>query len=350
MTQTSQPPETKTGEPAPATEAPAGSGSGESELVAAARAAGGDSSTHFLFEHKVFSVSGAYFASAATDKSLVVFNVPLGSTFGAVPLNTLRGTFQIAADSNDDRLLKVVESSLRYVKVIRPGESIPRELLDGSASWSVSEENRIRARNRVRIQLASWVSGHEIVISDPSQIEQIVEDPKTQEKVEQAYVSLTERLGLPPDKRGEVEEKLNGFAHELSYIEGLRDRYGAVRMILEKLDRLRTIYRLDRTFADEMMQMLKLFRTPILEFQSIFDQVDAQSGEILSLMKTLDSQVAFTRRMRDDLHSRFMDWDDMIAKWEQATVERSTANEALVKSTYRFLAQRYLKTNVWKRE
>jgi hypothetical protein len=45
-----------------------------------------------------------------------------------------------------------------------------------------------------------------------------------------------------------------------------------------------------------------------------------------------------------------MDWEELLEKWKDVPVERSTANENLVKLTYRFLAQRYLKTNVWKRE
>ena len=97
-------------------------------------------------------------------------------------------------------------------------------------------------------------------------------------------------------------------------------------------------------------QMQKLFRTPMTEYQTIFDQVDAQSGEILSLMRNLDSQIAFTRKQRDELHTRFMDWEELLVKWVDVTIERSNANEQLIKTTYRFLAQRYLKTNVWKRE
>ncbi|MEI6558996.1 MAG: hypothetical protein WCO00_11365 [Rhodospirillaceae bacterium] len=303
----------------------------------------------FDFEHKVFSIEGGYFA-LSSDKTHSVFYVPLGSTFGAVPLPTLRSTFEIAADSHDDHLLDTVDASLRFVKIIRPGESIPPELLDGSASWQVSDEHRALARNRVLIQLSSWVSGNEIVVSDASQIEQILEDPGTKQRVADAYIQLTEKLGLPPERRGEVETRLGSFSHELAYIEALRERFGAVRAISDRTERLRNAYRLDRTFSAEILQMQKLFRTPMSEFQTIFDQVDAQSGEVLSLMRNLDSQIAFTRRMRDELHCRFMDWDELLEKWKSVTIERSNANEGMIKSTYRFLAQRYLKSNVWKRD
>ena len=306
-------------------------------------------STNFDFEHKVFAIEGGYF-SLSNDKTQPVYHVPLGATFGSVPLNTLRSTFEIAENSHDDTLLGIVEASLRFVKIIRPGEAIPPELLDGSASWQVSDEHRQLARNRLLIQLASWVSGNEIVVSDAGQIEQILEDPGTKQRIAEAYNQLTQRLGLPPERKSEVETRINTFAHELAYIEALRDRYGAVRAILEKIERLRNAYRLDRTFAAEIVQMLKLFRTPVVEFQTIFDQVDAQSGEVLALMKNLESQISFTRRMRDELHSRVMDWDELIEKWADVSIERSTTNEGLVRLTYRFLAQRYLKANVWRRE
>lgn len=309
----------------------------------------GQPSTHFNFKHKVFSVEGGYFSRTA-DKSASVYNVPLGDTFGSVPLQTLRGSFEIREGSRDDRLLKIVESGLRFCKVIRPGESIPRELLDGSASWSVSDEHRALAKNRMRIQLASWVSGNEVVVNDPSQIEQISEDPTTQMRVEQAYLALTEKLGLTPERRKEVEDKVASFAHELAYIEALREQFGKVRRINDNLEKMRQVYRMDRSFVNEVIQVQRLFRRPLTEFQGIFDQVDAQSGEVLALLKGLPAQIKFTRKMRDELHCRFMDWEELLVKWNEMVPERCTANENLVRGAYRFLAQRYLQTTVWKRD
>lgn len=309
----------------------------------------GQPSTHFNFRHKVFAVESSYFSLSA-DKKVAVLNIPLGTAFGSVPVPTLRATFGIKDGSRDDKLLKIVESGLRFCKEIRPGESIPRELLDGSASWSVSDEHRTLAKNRMSIQLASWVSGNEVVISDPGQIEQIFGDPTTQHKLNQAYDSLTEKLGLTPDKRSLVEERVASFAHELAYIEALRDQFGKVRLIGENLEKLRVVYRADRTFVNDVLQVQRLFRRPLTEFQTIFDQVDAQTGEVLALLKGLKARIDFTRKMRDELHCRFLDWEDILKPWLDMIPERSTYNENQVKAAYRFLAQRYLQTTVWKRE
>ncbi len=304
--------------------------------------------TTFDFQHKVFTIQGGYF-SFTSDRSEVVYYVPLGTNVAAVPLAALRSTFEIRRGSRDDRLLTTVESSLRFVKIIRPGESIPNELLDGTASWQVSDEHRALARNRVLIQLASWSSGHEIVVSDPTKIEQIAEDPVTKQRVADAYVKLTEALGLSPDRQVEVEARIAAYIHELAYIEALRGRLALIRSIVEKSERMRAAYRLDRTFVTEITQMIRLFKTPLAEFQTIFDQVDGQSGEVLALLKNLESQIEFTRRMRDELHHKLLDWDDLIEQWKRGGGERSATGEGLIKTTYRFLAQRYMSATIWRR-
>lgn len=314
----------------------------------ASPAAAGSSSTHFAFEHKVFAIEGAYFSLTA-DKSQAVYNVPLGGNFGGVGIKALCTTFGIAPDSPDNRLLRIVEDSLKFVREIRPGESIPRELLDGTASWSVEDVHRAAARNRLTLQLVSWFSGNEVVITERQQLQEAVEKPETQARAKEATKHLAERLGLPEGRRDEVVKKIDAFVHELSYLEALRDRFGLVQQILERLTQYRMLYRSDRTLSNELQQVNKLLRIPIGEFVSSFLQIDAQTGEVLSLLRGFDAQVAFMRRMRDDLHWKLMDWDELIKRWEAAPMDRSPASEALLKDTYRFLAQRFLQAHVWKR-
>ena len=45
-----------------------------------------------------------------------------------------------------------------------------------------------------------------------------------------------------------------------------------------------------------------------------------------------------------------MDWDDLIEKWEPIVLDRNPGSEAMLKETYRFLAQRFIHTTVWKRQ
>ena len=76
-----------------------------------------DGSTHFVFEHKVFSAEGCRFeAEAGTPK----FLMPLGEEMAAISLASLRQEFDLGDGSRDAKLLDIVAQSLKYVKQIRP--------------------------------------------------------------------------------------------------------------------------------------------------------------------------------------------------------------------------------------
>src|SRR4051794_319703 len=87
----------------------------------------------FDFEHKVFSLASCVFRKAH-DGSCIVLQCPLGDVVAALPIQTLCATFEIAPGSNDAALLKRVAEALKYVKQVRPGDSVPSEILDGRAS------------------------------------------------------------------------------------------------------------------------------------------------------------------------------------------------------------------------
>src|SRR5688572_29323987 len=80
--------------------------------------------TSFVFEHAVFSVKEAYFSLSATTGE-PVYNVPLGDVRASLPIDTIAGSFGIKAKSADAELLQVVKKSLKFVKEIRPGDSVP---------------------------------------------------------------------------------------------------------------------------------------------------------------------------------------------------------------------------------
>ena len=88
-----------------------------------------DDDTRFVFEHKIFTMSGCHF-SAAGQGGEPRFKFPMGESFAAITMTALRGEFGIADDSTDGQLLRIVEERLKYVKIIWPNDSIPRELLD----------------------------------------------------------------------------------------------------------------------------------------------------------------------------------------------------------------------------
>ncbi|PWC34005.1 hypothetical protein [Azospirillum sp. TSO35-2] len=304
--------------------------------------------THFDFQHKVFSLPGAFFCQEPNSKDAVL-NILLGDLKVALAFPTLMESFQIEEGSHDARLLEIIEQGLAFVKQIRPGEEIPGELLDGRASWSVDDKHRALAKGRLIVQLVSFVGGGEMIVSDADELEQLVEDPQTQGKVKIAFARIAERLKLTTNPEQYLNDRIDDLAQELSYIEALRDRFKHIRKIDSCLGKLATVYRTDRTFCSELNRMQGLIRKPLSEYDLIFDQADAQTGDIVGALRNFHPTVQFIRKIRDDLRAKLLEWEDLLRGWDEVSLERSPKIEQLQKQTYRFLASRYIETTVWKR-
>ncbi|WP_158047364.1 hypothetical protein [Skermanella pratensis] len=300
----------------------------------------------FKFEHKVFSMDGGYFSYVKNTQE-AAFHIPLGDLKGSIAIPVLRSEFDLNPDTKDGKLLGIVEKSLRYVREIRPNDSIPHELLDGTASWTVEEKHRVIARNRLTVQLVSWLSGGETQVVDLTQLEQLSEDPQTKARVQEAFSRAAEKLGIGADRKQEVVDMIDKLARELSYIEALRDRYTRVQYIGAQLALLSKLYKREPGVRNEIFRMQVLIRAPLADFDSMFTQADAQTGEILAVLRNIGAQTKFIREMRDELHHRLMLWDEMINPWAAVTVERSPDIEALLKDTYRFLARNFAISNDW---
>jgi hypothetical protein len=302
-------------------------------------------SQQFRFAHKVFSVAGSYFSLAA-DTGEATFYVPMGDVQGVLTLPQLVSGFNLAGTA-DGKLLDIVKKSLGFVRRIHPGDSIPSELLDGSASWSVEDRHRVIAESRLRVQLGTWMAGKEASARDVTDLLKMANDPEIRDKMQEAITAIAERLGLGRARRAEVLDRVDGLARELSYIEALRDRFAAVKMIVMKLGQLAAMYGPERGFSDEIRRVLVLMRKPVSEFDGIFAQVDGQTSEIVSVLGNFEGQIAFIRETRDSLHGKFMPWDSLIQQWQELPVEIGTQAEALLRATYRFMARHFSQDESW---
>ena len=304
-----------------------------------------DGSTHFVFEHKVFSVEGCLFTAEAGTPN---FLMPLGDEMAAISLASLRREFDLGNESNDAKLLDTVAKSLTYVKQIRPNDSIPQEILDGTASWSVEDRHRAAARHRLMIQMMTWLSGREGQVIGLDQIEQLIEDPKIKQQLQEAFGDIAEKLGLGRERKQEVINKIEQLGRELSYIEGLLERFLTVTDIARKVDRLSKLYGNRHSSFDEFSRVRALLQTARSEFGKLFKAVNAQNCEILTVLQGFDLYLQHIRDTRDDLHRMFMDWDETIERWqaEEATAPSDEAT-LLIKQTYRFLAVRFTQTQKW---
>lgn len=309
--------------------------------------AGGEklsTSTHFAFDHKIFSVKGAHFKLTPDNKEPSLF-VTLGEMTGAIPVRSICAEFGIDKDSSDAELLRTVSGSLKFVREIHPNDSIPTELLDGTASWTIEEKHKNIARGRITMQLVSWLSGSEEIITNSGELEAIASDPGTKEKVQTAFKEIAEKLGITKD---DVVEKVDDVIRELSYIEALRDHYSNIKRIATNIDRLRTVYRRDRGMMEDLSRIHALIDPVVSKFDRTFDEMDAQTCEVLTILKNFEPTIEYIRKVRDDLHQRFMIWDEMIDGWKNLEPEENSEVERQLKKTYRFLAQNFMQGQSWR--
>lgn len=302
-------------------------------------------STHFAFEHKVFSVQNSFFAVDA-NSGKATFYVPLGDINGVLTLPQLINGFSLAGTKDED-LLKFVEQGLQFVKRIHPGDSIPSEILDGSASWSVDDRHRMIAESRLRVLLGTWIAGRETEVRDVSELLKMASDPDIRDKMQEAVTAIAEKLGLGRERRVEVLDRVDKLARELAYIEALRDRFAAVKMIIMKLGQLQALYGPERGFSEEIKRVFVLMRKPVSEFDAMFTEIDGQTSEIVSVLANFEAQVQFIRETRDSLHKRFMPWDELIERWQELPVEMGGNTEGLLRVTYRFMARHFSQDETW---
>jgi len=302
--------------------------------------------THFTFQHKVFSVAGSYFAMA-DDAQAPTFFVPLGDVQGVLSMPQLVSGFDIKPDSSDASLLKVVERGLRFVKRIQPGDSIPSELLDGSASWSVDDKHRMIAESKLKVQLASWLAGKETEVRDLAELLKIANDPVIRDRIQDAAAELAEKIGIGRARKAEVLERIDRLARELSYIEALRDRFASIKMVGMKLVQFGSAYGPERGFAQEIARVIQLMRKPLGEYEALFRGIDAKTSGILNIMRGYDALIPAVRETRDDLHKRFMIWDELVPKWQDQVVELGGNAEALIRATYRLVVRHFPQGTDW---
>jgi uncharacterized coiled-coil DUF342 family protein len=212
----------------------------------------------------------------------------------------------------------------------------------------VEDRHRAAAHNRVKIQLATLMTGKEDQIIDADQMEMLVDDPDTKKRVKQAFGLVAEKLGLPPERKQEVVAMIEQLGHELAFIEGLRERFQAITSIQPKVERLLKKYGNQTGTGEDLDRIRILLGDAVMDIETVFDIVDAQTCEIMTVLKSFEIHLVHIREARDDLHRRFMNWNDVVDPWqEEEGIERSNEIEQVVKKTYQQLAQMFPQTQSW---
>jgi hypothetical protein len=321
----------------------------EAAAPAAADAMPADSderSTTFTFEHKVFDVPGIFFALTQDRKPALHINY--GDLRAQIETKSLRRGFEIDPSSADDTMLRVVERSLRFVREIRPNDSIPREVLDGSASWAADECHRVIAHDRMMLQLAAWATGQRVHVKR-DQISALAKNPAVQEKVKASIDAVAEKLGFEHHEKPMILDRIAAFGRELAYIEAIRERLNQARAIEQKAAKLLAIYKGDRFVGENLMRVSSLLSAPLQGFDIRFSGIDNDTADIIGICQRYDEKVAHLRRTRDDLFELYMMWEPILFGWQNIAIEKCRPTEETIRSTFQFLARHYPQQTAWRR-
>lgn len=297
-------------------------------------------STHFNFLNVVFGAPGARFCLKGPDH-IPVFCVDMGDVEGTLDVKSLQKEFEIEPGSHDDDLVAKAVKGLRYVPDIRPGDEIPSEILDGSASWKIDKKHKLIAVQRLKAQLLSWVSGQEVLITDPDELDNYFGQIENKKKIKEAFSNAAEMLGHDRDDHAVVFDKIDTLSRELCYIEALRDRYKEIPKISERLDGIKSGAGQDKRLIDEVQRINQLLGQGVEEYEKLFEDIDAQTGEIVSAFKAIGRQVDYIRKIRDELHFLVMSWDPIIDKWNETLDDRGRQIQGTMSATYRFLTGKF---------
>ena len=299
------------------------------------------------FDNPFFTaIAESYFCcDDATGEYLL--KMQMDGRYAELPLKGILKELGLKTDSPDFQMLDVVRKALNFVPQIKIGDAVPTELRSGTASWEVSDKHRAIASARLSMQLVSWLAGDEEVVTDGSQLAMIADDPNMKARINDAFGEAAEKLGMRRDQKEDVVDLVNGLAEELAYIEALRDQFNDITIVETRLNDLCQIYQSNRGVMETLTQVMRLAIIPMAQYREKFLEIDAQTGEVIAVLRNIAAQVKFIRECRDFLHQRFWAWRPLVNEWSRCPARRSSECEKMIQETYHFLAQRFLPQNEW---
>ncbi|MDR3438244.1 hypothetical protein [Telmatospirillum sp.] len=296
-------------------------------------------------DHVVFSRFAECLFHLSAPGEEFVLSVNIGGNQVVLPVAGLIKEFAVGPD--DIKMLELVGQAVRFVRGLRIGDALPKEVLTGEASWEVSPKHQMLARQRVLMQLVNWLSGSGTLMTSPEQLMQLANDPATKKKVTEAFAEAADRLGIGRENREQMVPYVAKLSDELAYVEALREVVESVRSMSVKVEGLTKVYQREKGLLQTIDQVRKLMLVAMADFDDRIAELDAQTGEIISVLKNLENQVLFIREKRDELYTRLLAWREFIDEWRRVDVAMSLKMENVIARLYQFLAARYMKTDEW---
>ena len=302
--------------------------------------------TVFDFESKIFKVQGGHFVRSIYDGS-VLFRCDLGDVMAGLEVNSVKREFRIADDSADGQLLTTLPKALEYVPAIYPGDTIPSEILDGTASWKFEKAHFERANARLSMQLAAWVMGKDAPEFDIRQFQKQLEIPAVRYNVQEGLSRAAVELSYGADGKERVVGNIEKLAGELAYIEALQDFYESLFRMQRDLQEIKVLFANDRVIRENHTRVVQLIRGPIQRYQDLFTNCNVQVGEVVQAIKNLPNVIEFVRKTRDQLRRDTLLWGEVFAVWDDVNKDQRAAVSREIAGLYRFLAQHFPLVDVW---
>ena len=304
---------------------------------------------HCRLAHRLFSRFGdPLFRRAETDGTPVMV-VLLGEREAALPLRALQREFEIQDESEDGRMLALIAASLDFVTSLRLGDALPAEVLSGEASWEPSAQHVRLAAARLQLQLAAWLrlgTGEDQSGRDAQQMVAAADTPAMRQAVLEASRRAAEELKLAGPEV--VSGLLEGLAQELAYVEALRDRLlQPVQGIAARLTRLAHAWRGDAAQLEKLTQVRRLNLVALRRIGGRFEELDAQTGEVMAALRNLESQKTFIRSNRDWLYRTLRAWQPLLLEWDGCGFTFDDRVRSALEHAYRFLAPRFMPVTEW---
>lgn len=175
-----------------------------------------------------------------------------------------------------------------------------------------------------------------------------VNDPAFKPRVSSAFCKGAEILGLPDGDA--VLVLMARLAHEMSFVEALRvQMLQAIEHVAARLGALKFRGRGDSQRQEMLTQTRRMFDRAIGRMRERFADIDAQTSEVVAVLRQAAAQTAFIRGRRDELYMAYRGCKDLLAKWSACSARSLDECWMLIEETYRFLVPRFLAYHEWKR-
>jgi hypothetical protein len=279
-----------------------------------------------------------------------VLVIKLDDQEAALPLARIGREFGVVAGSGDAKMLELIVTSLEYVSCLRLGDELPAEVVSGQASWTPRGEFKRLAEARLRGQLIAWLTeGYDAEEADQSTLVAMADDPALRAQAQEAMGRAAAELGLTSVE--DVLARVEDLAGELAYVEHLRACF-LVRLeaLPDKIMAVLPRWRADSGTSEAVTQVRKLLMVASRKSSSRFEDIDVQTGEIISSLRNLDLQRQFIRAGRDWLYRSFRGFEPLLDRFDRLDGKHEREARQALDALYQFLARRYMPMTEWLRQ